>query len=116
MPSPRMREQRRDFDKFDAYCDHLLVIDRSAHCEDGQPLVVGTYRLMRDVDAARAGGFYTSGEFDISKMLDGNAGMRFLELGRSCVLKSYRNRATTMQLLWKGLMAFVARFSIEVKS
>ena len=30
-------------------------------------------------------------------------GHRFLELGRSCVLKSYRNRTTTMQLLWKGL-------------
>src|SRR6185437_4396320 len=58
--------------------------------------------------------FYTSGEFDISKMLDGNAGMRVLELGRSCVLKAYRSRTTTMQLLWKGLMAYVARFSIDL--
>ena len=114
VPSPKMREQRRDFDKFDEVCDHLLVVDRSVHTDDGQPLVVGTYRLMRDVDAARVGGFYTSGEFDISKMLEGNAGMRFLELGRSCVLKSYRNRTTTMQLLWKGLLAFVARFSIDL--
>ena len=114
VPSPQMREQRRDFDKFDEVCDHLLVIDRSAVSEDGQPLVVGTYRLTRDVDATRAGGFYTSGEFDISKMLSGNAGMKLLELGRSCVLKSYRNRTTTMQLLWKGLMAYVARFSIDL--
>jgi putative hemolysin len=114
VPTPKMREQRRDFDKFDEVCDHLLVVDRSAVAEDGQPLVVGTYRLTRDVDAARAGGFYTAGEFDIAKMLSGNPGLRFLELGRSCVLKSYRNRTTTMQLLWKGLMAYVARFSIDL--
>jgi putative hemolysin len=114
VPSPKMREQRRDFDKFDEVCDHLLVVDRAAVSDDGQPLVVGTYRLTRDVDAARAGGFYTAGEFDISRMLAGHPGHRFLELGRSCVLKSYRNRTTTMQLLWKGLMAYVARFSIDL--
>jgi L-ornithine Nalpha-acyltransferase len=114
VPTPQMRAERRDFDKFDDVCDHLLVVDRAAHGEDGQPLVVGTYRLMRDVDAARAGGFYTSGEFDMSRMLAGHAGQRLLELGRSCVLKSYRNRTTTLQLLWKGLMTFVARFNIDV--
>ena len=37
-----------------------------------------------------------------------------LELGRSCVLKSYRARPGTMQLLWKGLMAYVARFDIDL--
>lgn len=114
VPTPQMREQRRDFDKFDEVCDHLLVVDRSALSDDGQPLVVGTYRLTRDVDAARAGGFYTAGEFDMSNMLRGHAGQRLLELGRSCVLKSYRNRTTTLQLLWKGLMAYVARFSIDL--
>ena len=114
VPSPQMQREKRDFDKFDEVCDHLLVVDRAAVGEDGQPLVVGTYRLMRDVDAARAGGFYTSGEFDMSRMLAGHAGQRLLELGRSCVLKAYRNRTTTMQLLWKGLMAFVARFDIDV--
>jgi putative hemolysin len=114
VPSPAMREQRRDFDKFDEVCDHLLVVDRGAHDEDGQPLVVGTYRLTRDVDAARAGGFYTSGEFDLSRMLAAHEGEKLLELGRSCVLKEYRNRTTTMQLLWKGLMAFVARFDIDL--
>jgi putative hemolysin len=114
VPSPEMREARRDFDKFDAVCDHLLVVDRAAHDEDGQPLVVGTYRLTRDVDAARAGGFYTSGEFDLSRMLKAFEGQKLLELGRSCVLKTYRNRTTTMQLLWKGLMAYVARFDIDL--
>jgi putative hemolysin len=115
MPSPQMRELGRDFDKYDDVCDHLLVVDRDAHDEDGQPLVVATYRLTREKDAARAGGFYTAGEYDIAPMLNGlPAGTKFLELGRSCVLKSYRSRPGTMQLLWKGLMAYVARFDIDL--
>ncbi|MDE2135560.1 MAG: GNAT family N-acetyltransferase [Alphaproteobacteria bacterium] len=115
VPSPDMRETRRDFDHFDEVCDHLLVVDRSLADDDGQPAVVGTYRLMRDVDAARAGGFYTSTEYDIAPMLAGvAAGSRLLELGRSCVLKTYRSKPATMQLLWRGLLVYVARFSIDL--
>ena len=115
IPSPKMRELGRDFDKYDDVCDHLLVVDRAAHDEDGQPLVVATYRLTRKQDAMRAGGFYTASEYDISPMLKGlPAATEFLELGRSCVLKSYRARPGTMQLLWKGLMAYVARFDIDL--
>jgi len=115
LPSPGMREARRDFDRFDDVCDHLLVVDRSLSDEDGQPAVVGTYRLMRDVDAARIGGFYTSTEYDIAPMLTSiPAGTRLLELGRSCVLKAYRSKPATMQLLWRGLMVYVARFSIDL--
>ena len=115
IPSPQMRETGRDFDKYDDVCDHLLVVDRDAHGEDGQPLVVGTYRLTREKDAMRVGGFYTSSEFDLSAMLRGlPADTKYLELGRSCILKSYRSRPGTMQLLWKGLMAYVARFDIDM--
>jgi len=115
IPSPQMRESGRDFDKFDDVCDHLLVVDRDAHDEDGQPLVVGTYRLTRERDAARVGGFYTSSEFDLSPMLRSlPPETKYLELGRSCILKSYRARPGTMQLLWKGLMAYVARFDIDM--
>jgi putative hemolysin len=115
IPSPQMREAGRDFDKFDDVCDHLMVVDREAHDEDGQPLVVGTYRLTREHDAARVGGFYTTSEYDIAPMLNGlPAGTKFLELGRSCIIKSYRSRPGTMQLLWKGLLAYVARFDIDL--
>ena len=115
IPSPQMRDAGRDFDKYDDVCDHLLVVDREAHGEDGQPLVVATYRLTREKDAARAGGFYTASEYIIAPMLEGlPEGTKFLELGRSCVLKSYRARPGTMQLLWKGLMAYVARFDIDL--
>ncbi len=115
IPSPQMREQRRDFDKYDDVCDHLLVVDRDAHDEDGQPLVVGTYRLTRRKDADKVGGFYTSSEYNLAPMLGGlPEGTKYLELGRSCILKSYRSRPGTMQLLWKGLMAYVARFDIDL--
>jgi putative hemolysin len=120
IPSPKMRELRRDFDKYDDVCDHLLVVDRDAHDEDGQPLVVGTYRLTREHDAMRAGGFYTASEYDLSRMLNAmppknnREGTKYLELGRSCVLKSYRARPGTLQLLWKGLLAYVARFDIDL--
>src|ERR1700727_377615 len=42
-PTPDMQAIRRDFDRFDAYCDHLLVID---HTDGGDGRVVGTYRLL----------------------------------------------------------------------
>jgi putative hemolysin len=115
IPSPAMREIQRDFDIFDTYCDHMLVVDRARIDDDGQAAVVGTYRMVRDIDAARAGGFYTAGEFDIGTMLARMApGTRLLELGRSCVLKSYRAKPITVQLLWRGVMAFVGRYSIDV--
>ena len=115
VPSPQMRETGRDFDKYDDVCDHLLVVDRDAHDEDGQPMVVGTYRLTRKKDADKVGGFYTSSEYDLTPMLGGlPADTKYLELGRSCILKSYRARPGTMQLLWKGLMAYVARFDIDL--
>lgn len=112
--SPSMREAQRDFDHFDTFCDHILVVDRATMDDDGQPSVVGTYRLMRDADANRAGGFYTSGEYDLSPLLSScTEGERLLELGRSCVLKAYRSKPAAMQLLWRGIMLYVARFSVD---
>jgi putative hemolysin len=114
-PSREMRALRRDFDRFDPACDHLLVVDRAIHDENGQPAVVGTYRLMRDEDAGRVGGFYSAGEYDLTPMLKGlPPGTRHLELGRSCILKDYRTKPGTMQLLWRGVMAYVARFDIDL--
>jgi putative hemolysin len=115
VPSPEMRADRRDFDRFDAYCDHMLVIDRGVTDEDGQPSVVGTYRLMRDVDAVRAGGFYTAGEYDIAPLLAQLGGKaKLVELGRSCVLKSYRSKPATMALLWRGIAVYNERFSLDL--
>ena len=115
IPTPQMREERRDFDRYDEFCDHMLVVDRSVRDANGEPTVVGTYRLLRGEVAARHGGYYTSSEYDLTPMLRGNPpGTRYLELGRSCVLKSYRAKATTMQLLWKGIVVYVNRYAIDV--
>jgi putative hemolysin len=114
-PTPQMRTERRDFDKYDAFCDHLLVIDRNMRDEHGDPVVVGTYRLLRGEVAALNGGFYTSSEFDLNPMLKVSPpGTRFLELGRSCVLKSHRAKASTMQLLWRGNQLYIERYGIEI--
>ncbi|MCH8160343.1 MAG: GNAT family N-acetyltransferase [Chloroflexi bacterium] len=51
IPTMEMAALRRDFDDFDADCDHLLVIDHSR--ADGANKVVGTYRLIRRVAVAR---------------------------------------------------------------
>jgi len=115
IPTPQMRAQRRDFDKYDAFCDHLLVVDRNISDADGAAAVVGTYRLLRGEVAALHGGYYTSSEYDLAPMIKANPpGTRFLELGRSCVLKSHRAKASTMQLLWRGNQLYVERYGIEL--
>lgn len=109
-PDLRTRLTRRDADAFDEICDHLLVLD---HADDGAPQVVGTYRLLRQEVAALHGGFYSAGEYDIAPILAAHPDMRFLELGRSCVLAPYRNKRT-VELLWQGIWAYVLRHRIDV--
>lgn len=109
--TPEMAAGERDFDEYDEYCDHLLVVDHDA---PDHANVVGTYRLLRQEVAEAHRGFYTAGEYDIDKLVRrAPAGTRFLELGRSCVLKEYRTKHT-IELLWKGILAYVARHSMDV--
>lgn len=104
----------RDVDRFDAICDHLLVIDHSKKDENGQGAIVGCYRLLRQEIADAHGGFYTAGEYDVTPLFAGRgAGLRFLELGRSCVLPPYRNRPT-VELLWHGILLYVAEHRLDV--
>lgn len=108
-PTIEMALARRDFDDFDAVCDHLLVIDRAKG--EGAEGVVGTYRLIRRDAALRFGRFYTAAEYDISRLAAYPG--ELLELGRSCVEAGSRNRAT-MQLLWRGIAAYVFHYGIEL--
>jgi putative hemolysin len=115
IPNRRMRLQKRDFDRYDRFCDHLQVVDRDVRDDFGEPAVVATYRLLRGEVAAKHGGYYSSSEYDLSGMLASNGrGVHYLELGRSCVLKSYRAKPITMQLLWKGIMVYLERYGIDV--
>jgi putative hemolysin len=113
-PDVVSRMFRRDADRFDGACDHLLVIDHAARGRFGgiKPQVVGTYRLMRQSAATRLGGFYTEGEFDLAPLIARHQGRRFLELGRSCVLKPYRNKRT-VELLWHGIWAYLQHHRID---
>lgn len=112
-PTAEMRRRHLDFDAYDSICDHLIVIDTEAASRDGLgvPAVVGTYRLLRRSVAERHGGFYTAQEFDVSSLMH-QAG-EILEVGRSCVEPSYRSRGV-MQLLWRGLAAYVLHYDIDV--
>jgi putative hemolysin len=108
-PDERTAASRRDRDEFDAVADHLLVVDHDRG--EGAESVVGTYRLIRRSAAARAGRWYSAAEYDISRILavDGE----LVECGRSCVDAAYRTRGT-LQLLWSGIAAYVARHRIEI--
>jgi putative hemolysin len=108
-PEPAAAALKRDRDRFDAVADHLIVVDHAIG--PGPEGVVGTYRLIQRAAAQRAGGFYSAGEYDIGPLLRFHG--RVLELGRSCVDASHRNRAA-MQLLWRGIAAYVFLHRIDL--
>ncbi|HEY1856489.1 GNAT family N-acetyltransferase [Acidocella sp.] len=99
----------RDADAFDAVADHLLVVDHDLG--DDASGVVGTYRLIRQDAAARLGRFYSADEYDIS-VFDQFPGVK-LELGRSCTAAAYRSRSV-MQLLWRGIAAYVFHYGVDL--
>ena len=108
-PSPEIARSRRDTDAFDAVADHLLVMDHARG--RGPQSVIGTYRLIRRPAAAQAGRFYSAAEYDIADIATYPG--EILELGRSCVDQSARNRPT-MQLLWRGIAAYVFHHNIAL--
>jgi putative hemolysin len=110
-PTAQEAAERRDFDDYDDICDHLMVIDHGA---EGGARLVGTYRLLLKARAVAHGSFYTASEYDLSPLLGGaHAGLNFLELGRSCVHKNYRTKPV-IDLLWRGIGAYVATHKVEV--
>ena len=108
-PDAAARLSLRDRDVYDAVADHLLVVDHEIG--DGPEGVVGTYRLIRQEAAAQVGRFYSADEYDIGPITRFPG--RVLELGRSCVDSRYRGRAV-MQLLWRGIAAYVFSHEIDL--
>ncbi len=113
VPDFRTRQTRRDTDRFDRLCDHVLVVDHAAPQTRFGARIVGTYRVLRQEIAAQHGGFYSAGEFDVAPLLARMPELRFLELGRSCVLPAYRSRRA-LELLWHGVWAYVRMHRIDV--
>ncbi len=89
-----------DIDRFDHFCDHLLVRDHENN------KVVGTYRMLPPEQAVKAGGYYSETEFDMSRLQ--NLRDRMVEVGRSCVHEDYRDGATITQL-WSGLADYIVK-------
>lgn len=87
-----------DRDGFDAFCDHLLIRD------SGTGAVVGTYRILNPSMANEAGGYYSAGEFDLSRLE--HLFDRTVEVGRACVHQDYRHGGT-ITLLWAGLAKYM---------
>ncbi|HYZ68157.1 MAG TPA: GNAT family N-acyltransferase [Mycobacterium sp.] len=80
----------RDADRFDDYCDHLLVR------EDNSGELVGCYRMLPPPGAIAAGGLYTATEFDVQALDPLRPSL--VEMGRAVVL-----------LMWAGILAYLDR-------
>jgi len=93
-----------DVDGFDAFCDHLLVRESETH------QVIGTYRILSPQQASEAGGHYSAGEFDLSRL--SHLFDRTVEVGRACVHQDYRNGGT-ITMLWAGLAKYMQMHHYE---
>ncbi|GAA2311561.1 GNAT family N-acetyltransferase [Nonomuraea roseoviolacea subsp. roseoviolacea] len=82
-----------DVDRFDAYCDHLLVRDGDT--------VVGTYRLL---PPGRADRLYSDAEFDLGTLAPLRRNL--VEVGRTCVHPGHRKGAV-VGLLWAGIARYM---------
>ncbi len=94
----------RDADRFDEFCDHLLVR------EDNTGELVGCYRMLPPPGAIAAGGLYTATEFDVT----GLDALRpsLVEMGRAVVRDDHRNGGVVL-LMWAGILAYLDRCSYD---
>ena len=90
----------RDADRFDEFCDHLLVR------EDGSGELVGCYRMLPPPGAIAAGGLYTATEFDVRALDAIRPAM--VEMGRAVVRRDHRNGGVVL-LMWAGILAYLDR-------
>jgi putative hemolysin len=89
-----------DADRFDEYCDHLIVR------EDRTGEIVGCYRMLPPPGAIAAGGLYTATEFDISALDALRPSL--VEMGRAVVRNDHRNGAVVL-MMWTGILAYLDR-------
>lgn len=89
-----------DEDRFDPYCEHLLVHN------DETSEIVGTYRILPPHKARELGTFYSDTEFDLARLE--HLRSQIVEVGRSCVHADYRTGSTIL-LLWSGLTDYMQR-------
>ncbi|WP_025738504.1 GNAT family N-acetyltransferase, partial [Mycobacterium genavense] len=94
----------RDADRFDEFCDHLLVRD------DDTGELVGCYRMLAPAGVIAAGGLYTATEFDL-RALD-PLRPSLVEMGRAVVRDGHRNGGVVL-LMWAGILAYLDRYGYD---
>lgn len=94
----------RDADRFDEFCDHLLVR------EDESGDVVGCYRMLTPPGAIAAGGLYSATEFDVGELDPLRPSL--VEMGRAVVREDHRNGGVVL-LMWAGILAYLDRYGYD---
>ncbi|TQR82494.1 GNAT family N-acetyltransferase [Mycobacterium hodleri] len=97
----------RDSDRFDEYCDHLLVR------EDHSGELVGCYRMLPPPGAIAAGGLYSATEFDVAEL--DSLRPSLVEMGRAVVREDHRNGGVVL-LMWAGILAYLDRSGYDYVS
>ena len=85
-----------DYDEYDSFCDHLIIIHKLTK------KIVGTYRVNLSQAPSR---LYTNSEFEISDWVDKQTNC-FIELGRACIQREHR-RGLVISLLWRGIAEYM---------
>jgi putative hemolysin len=101
---PTAGGEKRDVDRFDEFCDHLLVRD------DDTGELVGCYRMLAPAGAIAAGGLYTATEFDLRAFDPLKPSL--VEMGRAVVRDGHRNGGVVL-LMWAGILAYLDRYGYD---
>jgi len=99
------KEAGKDEDRFDKFCQHLVVIEKRTKN------IVGTYRLFLRSVAEETIGFYSETEFDL-KNIKKNCRGELLEIGRACVDETYR-KYPIINLMWKAIISYIEEYKVK---
>ena len=93
-----------DRDQYDHFVKHLIVRDTY------RGKIIGYTRILTRDMANIVGGFYSSNEFDLTRImsLHGN----IIEIGRTCIHRDYR-RGGTISLLWAGIASYMKTYRAD---
>lgn len=97
-------DEQLDRDRFDEYCDHILVREQAT----GD--LVACTRVLGPEGATKTGGYYSQTEFNMQSILKLEG--RAVEVGRTCVASGYRNGAV-LGLLWQGIGRMVVEQKVD---
>lgn len=108
--TPEQRAARREWDAFDPFFDHLILLTTEP-VADPLDRVVGVYRLMTRRAAREGIGFYGAAEYDLG-VLEASP-RESVELGRTCVAAAHRG-GPALHLMWNALAEYVLARDIEI--